>query len=189
MSKGCKFTVAKRQPGLFPVDEGPTLFERETDQSFNFSSEGYAQAIRAGEEISRREDGEVDVKLTCAKGSAALAYCQRGQCKVDASGTRSTERLAGSQRKPKTRPPVDRPGPGPMVDRPMRPRGERTYNCDEIEGRFEEETVTRNDPHAGGTERAVATDAAHHWLEAGKSMRCPWALHTHMGPTGDLNGK
>ncbi len=91
----CKFTVAKRQVGLFPVDEGPSLFQRETEQSFNFSDEGYAQAIRAGEKMSRGESGDVDVKLVCAKGKASLAYCRAGRCEVDASGTRSTAKLAG----------------------------------------------------------------------------------------------
>lgn len=97
--KGCKFTVAKRQVSLFPVDEGPTLLPREGEQTFNFSSEGYAQAIRAGEQISRDGGGETNVKLVCAKGSAPLAFCRAGRCEVDASGTRSMEPLAGARRK------------------------------------------------------------------------------------------
>jgi hypothetical protein len=102
--RGCKFQVAKRQVSLFPVDEGPTLFEREGTQSFNFSSEGYAQAIRAGEKMSREDGGEVNVKIVCAKGAAPLAFCKGGRCEVDASGQRSTEKLAGSKpRKPKPR--------------------------------------------------------------------------------------
>lgn len=96
--KGCKFTVAKRQVSLFPVDEGPTLIPREGEQTFNFSSEGYAQAVRAGERISRDEGGEVNVKLVCAKGSAPLAFCRSGKCEVDASGTRSMDPLAGTKR-------------------------------------------------------------------------------------------
>ncbi len=99
--RGCKFTVAKRQVSLFPVDEGPTLFEREGEQTFNFSSEGYAQAIRAGEKISADTGDEVNVKLVCARGSAPLAFCVKGKCEVDASGMRSAEPLAGAKRKRK----------------------------------------------------------------------------------------
>jgi len=95
----CKFTVAKRQMGLFPVDTGPTLIPTEGEQTFNFSAEGYAQAIRAGEKISRDGGGEVNVKLVCTKGAAALAYCRDGRCEVDAGGQRSTAPLAGAKRK------------------------------------------------------------------------------------------
>ena len=104
--RGCKFTVAKRQVSLFPVDEGPTLFAREGEQTFNFSSEGYAQAIQAGEKISRDDGGEVNVKLVCAKGAAPLAFCKAGRCEVDASGQRSVEPLAGAKRKPKPKLPA-----------------------------------------------------------------------------------
>lgn len=96
--KGCKFTVARRQVSLFPVDEGPTLIPREGEQVFNFSSEGYAQAIRAGERISRDDGGEVNVVLVCPRGKAPLAFCRTGKCEVDASGQRSADALAGAKR-------------------------------------------------------------------------------------------